>query len=231
MTIYAMGDLHLSGGDDKPMDVFGPQWTDHARRIEENWRSLVAQSDIVLLPGDISWAMQLDHARPDLEWIRSLPGKKVLLRGNHDYWWSAIGRVRDALGEGMYAIQNDALLLDGALIAGSRLWLLPGEGSKEDDRRIYQREVLRLEMSLKDARRLSQDAPLLVMCHYPPTDQEGRDTECTDLISSYGARVCVYGHLHGAGIASAFRGEKGNTRYRLVSSDSLSFAPAPVFAL
>ena len=231
MIIYAMGDLHLDGGDDKPMDVFGPQWKDHARRMEESWRETVRGEDIVLIPGDISWAMQLPAARGDLDWIARLPGRKVLLRGNHDYWWSAIGRVRDALSEGMYALQNDALLLDGVLFAGSRGWLLPGESAKDEDKRIYDREVLRLEMSLKDARRLSEDAPLIALCHYPPIFPDGRETECSRLLTEYRALICVYGHLHGAGIASAFRGEAGGVQYHLVSSDSLGFRPLPIFAL
>ena len=143
MAVYAIADLHLPARQ-KPMDVFGEHWRDHFRRISEDWLARVAPDDLVLLPGDLSWAMRLEEAVEDLNSIAALPGTKLLLRGNHDYWWSSIGRVRRVLGEGMFALQNDSVLIGGRLYAGSRGWTLPGPDCTDDDRRIYARERLRL---------------------------------------------------------------------------------------
>ena len=151
-----------------------------------------------------------------------MPGRKILLRGNHDYWWSGIGQVRRALPEGMYALQNDAMEMKGIVFAGSRGWTLPGsEAATGEDLKIYQRERLRLEMSLKAARRLGEDKPLIVMMHYPPFS-----TACegfSDLLSHYGVDKCVYGHLHGAGLQAAFNGVKNGVTYYQVSCDGLNF--------
>ena len=205
------------------MDIFGPHWERHFERVSEDWRARVRPEDIVLLPGDLSWAMYLEDAMDDLNAIAALPGRKILLRGNHDYWWSAIGRVRRALPEGMYALQNDALALDGLLFAGSRGWTLPGStGATADDERLYERERMRLEMSLRAARALDPDAPIIAMMHYPPLTAE--QTGFSDLLERYGVSDCVYGHLHGAGLGGAFRGERNGVVYHQVSCDGLGFA-------
>ena len=222
MKVFAIGDLHLSGGDNKPMDVFGPHWTGHFERISADWRQRVSEDDLVLIPGDISWAMQLDNALPDLREIGRLPGRKVLLRGNHDYWWSAIGRLRAALPEKMYAIQNDAVSIGGVTVAGSRGWILPGPGTTPEDERIYLREVSRLRLSLDCAARLG--GQLVVMTHYPPMGENGQPTEVTRMLSEAGAGICVYGHLHGAACRTAFEGSLGGTAYACVSCDHLGFA-------
>ena len=222
MTIYAIADLHLSDGD-KPMDVFGPHWSGHFARIREDWRERVAPGDVVLLPGDLSWAMQLQDAAPHIREVAELPGRKVLLKGNHDYWWSGIARLRAMLPEGMYAVQNDSLELDGVLIAGSRGWLLPGEGASPEDGRIYARELQRLELSLKDARRRSEGATLIGMAHYPPLSPARPDAEPARLIAGYGASHVVYGHLHGPALAHAFRGMADGVEYHQVSCDGLGF--------
>lgn len=224
MAIYAIADLHLPGGDIKPMDVFGAHWTGHFERISEDWRQRVAEDDIVLLPGDISWAMALADARADLEAIGELSGSKVILRGNHDYWWSGIGRVRDVLPAGMYAIQNDCIFLNDTLICGTRGWLLPGEQTGADDMKIYQRELMRLDMTLTQARKKSQSARLVCMMHYPPLTENCRDTGFVDLLEKYRVDDLLYGHLHGAGIKTAFRGEHRGIRFHLVSCDALGFS-------
>ena len=204
------------------MDVFGEHWKNHFERIQADWRARVGPSDVVLLPGDLSWAMQLDEAMEDLHSIAELPGTKLLLRGNHDYWWSSIGRVRRALPEGTYALQNDSLLLDGRLYAGSRGWTIPtAEESDADDVRIFNRERMRLEMSLKHARAKSADAPLVALMHFPPLTEEL--TGFSDILEAYGVRDCVYGHLHGAGLYGAVRGERRGVRYHQVSCDGLDF--------
>ena len=221
MAVWAISDLHLPANQ-KPMDIFGPHWTDHFARIRADWLDKVGAADIVLLPGDLSWAMHLEEAREDLERIAALPGRKLLLRGNHDYWWSSIGRVRRMLPEGTFALQNDSLMLDGMLFAGSRGWIIPGDiDGESDDARIYRRERQRLEMSLKHARARSEDAPLTVMMHYPPRGDN--QTGFSDLLEAYGARDVVYGHLHGAGLAGAIEGEIDGVRYHQVSCDGLDF--------
>lgn len=222
MRIFAIADLHLPGGDVKPMDVFGPHWERHFERISEDWRARVGEEDVVLLPGDTSWAMQLRDALPDLLRIADLPGRKILLRGNHDYWWSSLSRLRAALPEGFYALQNDALLLSGTLFAGTRGWLCTCDDPQ--DRKIHEREVQRLALSLQAARRLSADAPIVAMLHYPPFPEPPEQTGFTRLLSEYGVRVAVYGHLHGASTARAFNGLFEGVRYQLVSCDALRFA-------
>ena len=203
------------------MDVFGEHWKNHFERIRADWLARVGEGDLVLLPGDLSWAMRLEDAIEDLNSIAALPGQKILLRGNHDYWWSSIGRVRRALGEGVYALQNDSLLLDGRLYAGTRGWTLPGQDASEDDLRIYARERLRLEMSLKHARSRDAFAPITALLHYPPLSDE--QAGFSDILEAFGVTDCVYGHLHGAGLYGAVRGVRGTVRYHQVSCDGLDF--------
>jgi len=227
VAIWAISDLHLPARE-KPMDIFGAHWANHFERIREDWLQRVQMDDIVLLPGDLSWAMHLEEAQEDLEKIGSLPGKKLLLRGNHDYWWSSIGRVRRMLPEGSYALQNDSLLLDGYLFAGSRGWTIPGEPEGEsDDARIYRRERQRLEMSLKNARARSGDAPIIVMMHYPPRSENSAGF--ADILTEFGVKTVVYGHLHGAGLAGAIQGELDGITYHQVSCDGLDFKLAQIF--
>lgn len=221
MTVFAISDLHLPARQ-KPMDIFGAHWENHFERIAEDWRERVTDEDIVLLPGDLTWAMHLEEAMEDINRVGELPGRKLILRGNHDYWWSAIGRVRRALPEGMYALQNDVLKLDGILFAGSRGWTIPaGENPDEDDVRIYNRERMRLEMSLKAAKRIDSDAPIVAMMHYPPLMETAKGF--SDILEVYGVGDCVYGHLHGAGLNGAIRGERDGVRYHQVSCDGLGF--------
>lgn len=221
MKVFAISDLHLDGGGPKPMDVFGPHWKNHFEKISDDWRHQVGEDDLVLIPGDISWAMLLRDALPDLSRINGLPGRKVLLRGNHDYWWGGIGRLRAALPPGMFAIQNDALRFDGVTVAGSRGWQLPGPGTTQEDERIYRRELTRLSLSLAHAQALG--GRLLVMTHYPPVGEDGRPTEVSALICGAGALCCVYGHLHGAAGRSAFQGTLEGTEFRCVSCDQTDF--------
>ena len=153
MRLFAIGDLHLPGGDDKPMDVFDPGWNGHFFRISEDWRERVSPEDTVLIPGDISWALQLGNALPDLQAIGELPGRKILLKGNHDYWWTSLSRVRAALPEGMQVLQYDAIDLGDIVICGSRGWNQPTEDTplEKEDEKIYLRELQRLELSLQAA--------------------------------------------------------------------------------
>ncbi len=220
MNIYAISDLHLPAKE-KPMDIFGAHWENHFEKISADWLAKVTDEDIVLLPGDLTWAMRLEDALEDVRRVGELPGRKIILRGNHDYWWGGIGQVRRALPEGIYALQNDAMVLDGYIFAGTRGWTLPGSEATKDDLKIYERERLRMDMSLKHARRLSADMPLIVMMHYPPFSQASEGF--TDILGQYGVDVCVYGHLHGAGLQYAFNGERDGIMYHQVSCDGLGF--------
>ena len=223
MRIFAIGDLHLPGGDDKPMQVFGAHWEGHWEKICADWRSRVTDADAVLIPGDISWAMHLEDALPDLRAIGALPGRKLLLRGNHDYWWGAISRVRDALPQGMYALQNDALLLDGVVFCGSRGWINPQGAADGEDARLYARELIRLRISLERARELLPEGRLIALTHFPPLGEGGARTPVSDLMEEFGAKDVVYGHLHGASIRGAFTGTLRGVRYHFVSCDGLGF--------
>ena len=165
----------------------------------------------------------------DLDAIGRLPGAKILTRGNHDYWWSSISRVREKLTGNTHALQNDAMKLSGLLFAGTRGWMLPEKDTADDDRRIFARECQRLDMSLERARRLDADAPLICMLHYPPLTDGNRDNEMTRILRAYGVHTVVYGHLHGAAICGAFQGEQDGIHYRLVSCDSLGFRLCPIW--
>ena len=230
MTLFAIGDLHLPGGDEKPMNVFGAHWEGHFAHIAQDWRERVTAEDTVLIPGDISWAMQLKNALPDLQAIGELPGQKILLRGNHDYWWSGITQVRSILPEGMRALQNDAMDLGACVVCGSRGWIFPTSATrlKPEDEKIYARELLRMEMSLQAAEKLRRDRPLVMMTHYPPLSDGCRDTAFTALAERYGVNCAVYGHLHGQGVRAAFEGTHNGVRYCLTSCDSLDFKLAQI---
>lgn len=234
MRVFAISDLHLSGAVDKPMDVFGDVWEDHANRIASQWDSSVGDSDLILIPGDISWAMTLEEAAPDLAWIASRPGLKVMIKGNHDYWWSSISKVRRALPENLFAVQNDSMAFGRFVVCGTRGWILPSSPDfQEHDRKIHEREALRLQMSLESAServrevesRQEMSAIRLAMIHYPPILDGQRESEFTRLLEDYGVAHCVYGHLHGEGISTGFCGIEDSVRYSLVSADYLGFKP------
>lgn len=246
--LFALSDPHLSLSGAKPMHVFGPAWDDHTARLAANWRRLVAPDDIVLVPGDISWGMRLSEALPDLEWLAALPGRKVLLRGNHDYWWQGIKKLQNLNLPCVYFVQNNHVVLDSVAIGGSRLWdfpdirwrvvsnaenrevaedkrSAPAAHRDEDPEKIRARELGRLAASLAQ---LPADADLRVaITHYPPLGEDGLPTPLTDLIGQYDIDLCVFGHVH-AHPEGKRPGEDivlGKTRYVLASSDFLGHAP------
>ncbi len=211
------------------MDVFGGRWKDHPQRIAQAWREVVGEEDLVLVPGDISWAMKLDEAADDLRYMGELPGRKVMIRGNHDYWWQSIGKVRRALPASVSAIQNDFIHIAGEwAICGTRGWTLPQHPEfTQDDSRLLEREVARLELSLKAASKAGL-VPLITMIHYPPAPATGSSTGFTDLMDAFGVRLCVYGHLHGEAGRHAVAGLHRSVRYRLVACDAIGFRPVYV---
>lgn len=231
MTLFAIGDLHLPGGEKKPMNVFGDHWENHFARISEDWRARVGAEDVVLIPGDISWAMQLERAVEDLRDIGALPGKKVIIKGNHDYWWSGISKLRRVLPPSMTAIQHGAVDFGEFVVCGTRGWMFPTGDTPlaAEDERILSRELLRLEMALTEAEKLAQgQKPIVVMLHYPPLLLTQLDTPFTQVLSRHIVHTVVYGHLHGAGIRAGFHGTHEGIRYLLTSCDALGFRLAEV---
>ncbi|MGI6162074.1 MAG: metallophosphoesterase [Christensenellales bacterium] len=221
MRVFAISDLHLSLAFPKEMDIFGDNWIDHWGKIRDSWQQTVSEDDVVLVPGDISWAMKLDDAMLDLNSIAEMPGQKILLRGNHDYWWQSISKVRSALPKGMYALQNDCVEYDAFTICGTRGWTCPGNVSfSQSDNKIYEREVARLRMSLSAARK---GKPIIAMLHYPPFNEKRQPSGFTEALEEFQARRLVYGHLHGKSHWRAFEGDYNGIDMRLVSCDYLDF--------
>lgn len=226
MAIFGISDLHLSFGVDKPMDIFGDHWANHDQQMKKHWIDTITDEDIVLVPGDISWAMNFDEFIPDLDFMRTLPGFKILVRGNHDYWWSSISKVRQLIGGQGYAIQNDSLLLpNGIAIAGTRGWNCPGDKEfSEHDKKIYLREVTRLELSLSHAKK-QNPSEIWVMMHYMPTNDRHQRNEMIELLESYQVKKVVYGHLHSYGHGIKIDGTHWNIEFHLIASDYLQFRP------
>lgn len=197
--VYAISDLHLCISGAKPMEIFGKKWDNYLDKIKTDWQGKVNDDDIVLIAGDISWAMKLEEAEKDLAFFSCLRGKKVIIRGNHDYWWQSISKVRDALPKGVYAIQNDAIKIDNFIFAGTRGWTVPEKTFQtEEDKKIYDRELIRLEMALKSAQSLKKgDEEIIALIHYPPFNSKLQESDFTNLFTKYDVKKVVFGHLHG----------------------------------
>ncbi|WBW98769.1 metallophosphoesterase [Oceanirhabdus sp. W0125-5] len=225
MALYAISDLHLSFGVDKPMGIFGEKWVDHHLRIKENWINKISYSDTVIIGGDISWGMSKEEGFKDLEWLNSLPGNKMLIRGNHDYWWSGIKKL-NSLYDNMMFIQNNFFPYGEYAICGTRGWICPGGYNfKEDkDRKIYNRECIRAELSLKAAKDAGYNK-IIFVTHYPPFNEKREDNEFIGLFKTYEVEKVIYGHLHGIGTKNAFEGEYEGIEFILTSVDHIDFDP------
>lgn len=231
MKVFAVSDLHLPGNQQKPMDVFGGNWTGHFEKIKEDWRARVGEDDVVLIAGDISWAMALSDGLDDLRAMRGLPGKKVFVRGNHDFWWSGITALRrSAPDDTFFFLQNDCVRFDGLVICGSRGWLCPGSAEyKPEDEKIYLREAERFRLAFQAAAKVRQQGDkLLCMIHYPPFNGKKEDSLFTKLFEENGADAVVYGHIHRAAGAYPMECERGGIRYFLTSCDLLGFKLAHI---
>ncbi|MDR3348185.1 MAG: metallophosphoesterase [Acidaminococcales bacterium] len=224
MSIYAIGDLHLSGRPPaKPMSVFAPEWENHWEKIQKSWLAAVRKEDLVIICGDISWAMRFPDALGDLKEIAAMPGGKVLIRGNHDFWWTGLAKMNAAIGGGCFFLHNNFYAAGGLAVCGSRGWLTPNAPDfTEKDDAIYRRELIRAESSLLSAKRAGYEKPLLAL-HYPPLYVDGKPTGFSALCEKYQARICVYGHLHGESGVLGYQGEKDGTIYSLVAADALGF--------
>jgi len=227
VALYAIGDLHLCLGAPKPMDIFGGAWLGYMDKLKEGFSGITSEDTTVLL-GDLSWALDLNESRPDFAWINQIPGRKILLKGNHDYWWSTVTKFDKFCAENGFdnlnILNNNCYEYDGWAICGTRGWFFEEDRGGEHDEKIFRRELIRLETSLKAAGEKSK----LVFLHYPPRYKGYECKEILDLLARYEVRRCFYGHLHGASHKLAMEGLWDNVEYRLVSSDYLGFKPFKV---
>ena len=248
MAIWALADLHLAFGvPNKNMEAFGNQWIGYVEKIKKNWLAHISPEDLVLIAGDISWATRLEEALVDLEWIHALPGTKVMIRGNHDYWWSSLSKVEKFLPSSLHVIQNNVFNWKNVTVGGSRLWdtsaysfnsfinyvetpIQSKEKAEKYDfkeaERIFERELGRLELSLKHLNR-SADIKI-VMTHYPPIGADMHNSQVSSLLEKYGVDICVFGHLHNVKERSLPFGEKNRIQYYLTSCDYLNFSPLKI---
>ncbi len=224
MALFAIGDLHLSLGSNKPMDIFSG-WDGYLTRLEENWRRLVQPTDHVALLGDLSWAVGLEAALEDLTFIHNLPGQKLIIKGNHDYWWSTRAKIEGFFTKHglntLHIINNNSVALEGLALCGTRGWLF--ENGQVQDRKIINREAGRLEASLASAKELPGERVALL--HYPPVYADQVLPEFIAIMKKYGVRRCFYGHIHGSGIQHALNGFYQGIEFKLCSADALGFCP------
>ena len=218
--IFAIGDLHFDYTKEKPMNIFGDNWENHEEKIIENWKKMVKDDDLVLLPGDISWALKLDTASLDLKRIDELPGIKIISKGNHDYWWSSLNKMNNLGYKTIHFIHNNSFEYKNYSICGTRGWAARDSFEfSENDEKIYLREVQRLKNSLDSC----ANKKIIAMIHYPPFNQDLSLNEFSQMLADYKVEKCVYGHLHGKGHKFSYEGEMKCVDYNFVASDYLDF--------
>ena len=239
MSLYVISDLHLSINENtgKSMEVFGPRWQNYIERIERNWRAVITDDDVVVIPGDISWAMSMEEALPDLKFIDSLPGRKIIGKGNHDFWWSTVSKMRRFFEENSITtidiLYNNALDTEDFIICGSRGWFNDESrqntvGNTEPDyEKIVNREAMRLKMSLEEGLKIKGDKEMLVFLHFPPVYADFICREIIDVLHQYGIKNCFYGHVHGNYFMPRTLEFEG-IDFIMTASDFLSFAPMPI---
>lgn len=234
MKLFALADPHLSfnsaGEEYKPMGIFGDSWLNHGEKIRTNWLDVVQDDDVVLLPGDISWAMTLEEVQPDLDFLAKLPGRKIISKGNHDLWWDSLSKVKKILPEGFAIIQNNSFVFGNVAVCGTRGWQCP-EGAFADahDEKIFQRELGRLKLSLDSVPKEVRHK--IVMLHYPPVNGRQERSAFVELMLQYGVELCLYGHLHSYAIQNALEGVHWGMEFQLVSADYLGFRPREIWNL
>lgn len=227
MALYAIGDLHLCLGAEKPMDIFGGAWTGYMEKLKEGF-SIIQEQDTVVLMGDLSWALDLNEARNDFAWINRIPGRKIILKGNHDYWWSTAAKFYKFCEENAFSNQfilnNNHYEYDDWAICGTRGWFFEEERSNQQDEKVFRRELMRLETSLRSA----GDLHKMVFLHYPPKYKGYTCAPILELLDKYNVRKCYYGHLHGASHSLAMEGIWDGIEYKLLSADKINFKPARI---
>ncbi|MBP5426945.1 MAG: metallophosphoesterase [Clostridiales bacterium] len=228
MSIYAISDLHLAISIDKPMDIFGVRWSNYMQRLEKNWNSVVGDDDYVLIPGDISWATYLDDAYLDFKFLDNLNGKKIISKGNHDYWWTTISKLEKYMSaNGFNSIKflnNTSIKIGDIVVCATRGWKCPNEdGFTKEDEKIYNREVQRLKLSLESVQ--DNECEKYVMIHFPPFNSKKETSELMDLMNQYKVKNCLYGHLHGGAFHKVFEGIMQDINFKCISADYLEFSP------
>lgn len=225
MALFTIADLHLPLGCDKPMDVF-PGWAGYLPKLEQAWRSMITPQDTVVLGGDISWAMKLEETQADFAFLQQLPGRKIILKGNHDYWWTTMAKMNDFLAangfDSLSFLFNNSYEVDGVSLCGTRGWLF--DDTAPHDAKVMARETGRLRMSLQAA----TTARRFVFLHYPPLCTNAVAPQMIEVMQEYGAERCYYGHLHGDAIRWAVQGKRDGIAYKLVSADALAFVPLKI---
>lgn len=226
MKVFAISDLHLSSAVEKPMDIFGDGWQNHFAKISEDWERKVADGDLVLLGGDMSWGLTIEQAKPDYDEIAKLKGRKYVEKGNHDYYWGSLGKMRatfpafNFIQNNAYRVESESNPQKAVVIAGSRGWNIPQKDTSEADLKIYKRELIRLELSLSYAKTMQKEGDILIaMLHYPPFEATYQDTEVTALLEKYNVNVVLYGHLHGKSARVTPTLKKHGITYVLTSCD------------
>lgn len=224
MSLFAIADTHLSLGADKPMDIFGG-WQDYVQRLETNWRKLVTDNDTVVIAGDISWAMKLEDALEDFRFLDSLPGQKLIFKGNHDYWWSTMKKMETWLSDnGLDSIKilhNSSVEVGSYAVCGSRGWFFDAEN--DPDNKILLREAGRVRRSIESAKEMGAEP--IVFLHYPPLTTAMVCNEIVDVLREENIKRCYYGHLHGGSLRNAFVGERHGIKFDVISADFLKFCP------
>lgn len=229
MSIYAISDLHLACSIDKPMDIFGGRWNNYMEKLKAEWENYVTEGDCVVIPGDISWATYIDQAFEDFNFLQSLPGMKIISKGNHDYWWTTLKKLQEYVTEKDFStirfMHNNHYLVENTLICGTRGWKCPGEEDfNGEDRKIYAREVQRLELSLKSIPS-GNTSEIVVAMHYPPFNPKGDQSDFIEVMKKYQVDTCIYGHLHGDSCKYAVEGKIDEIDFICVSADHLHFKP------
>lgn len=231
MSIYVIGDLHLPFGVEKPMDIFGTGWQDYTEKIKENWNQKVKPEDTVILAGDFSWATYLEETYKDFEYLCNLPGKKIMLKGNHDYWWTTVTSMKKYLEDNNFNnidfLYNNSFLIENKIIVGTRGWAL---ADTENSRKMVKREAGRLELSLKSAiEKYGEEKEIICIMHYPPVigtymkNEYTYNSEFLDIMKKYNVKICYYGHLHGTSHKDAIEGKVEGIDLKLISGDYLNF--------
>ena len=233
MSIYAIADLHLSFSSPKPMDIFGDNWRNHEQKIKDDWIKKVTDKDLVLLPGDFSWAIDLEETYKDFEYLNSLSGKKIMLKGNHDYWWNSLKKLNEYMEKNDFKdisfLYNNSYEFEENIIVGTRGWVL--NSNEEEDKKILNRELLRLELSITDGiKKYGEDKDIIVCMHYPPTNKNFLEkSEFMKIMQKYNVKKCIYGHLHGESHSEAVEGNIGKIELKLVSADYLNFKLTKIY--
>jgi predicted phosphohydrolase len=229
MAVYAISDLHLAQSIEKPMDVFGGRWSNYMEKIKTEWEATVCDGDTVIIPGDISWATYCEQAFEDFNFINSLPGTKIISKGNHDYWWTTLNKLNRFIEINKFStirfMHNNSFDFDNFVLCGTRGWKCPGDDDfSQEDSKIYNRELQRLELSIKSIEKPG-NKKIIVALHYPPFNFKKEASGFVDLMIRYGASICIYGHLHGESCRNAVTGEESGLEFKLVSADYLNFKP------